>query len=110
VISTRSAVSCPRSGRPRCSTCRGCRSFWSRTFFLHPWLGWLVVAGGLVIVLLTYVTELKSRKAAQAQLMSGAARQAIVEASRRNAEALTAMGMGAQLPAQMGELEPAPCS
>ncbi|WP_236846436.1 type I secretion system permease/ATPase [Bosea sp. Tri-49] len=67
--------------------------FLAGAFFLHPWLGWLVVAGGLVIVLLTWLTELKSREATKAQLTSGAARQAVAEASRRNAEALTAMGM-----------------
>ncbi len=67
--------------------------FLAGAFFLHPWLGWLVVAGGLVIVLLTWLTELRSREAAKAQLASGAARQAIAETSRRNAEALTAMGM-----------------
>ncbi|CAN7519526.1 type I secretion system permease/ATPase [Bosea sp. LjRoot90] len=67
--------------------------FLAGAFFLHPWLGWLVVAGGLVIVVLTWLTELKSREATKALLASGSARQAIAEASRRNAEALTAMGM-----------------
>lgn len=62
-------------------------------FILHPWLGWLVVVGGLVIVLLTLMTELKSRTASKAQLVSASARQAIAEAGRRNTEALTAMGM-----------------
>lgn len=62
-------------------------------FILHPWLGWLVVAGGLVILLLTFLTELRSREATKAQMASSATRYAIVEASRRNAEALTAMGM-----------------
>lgn len=67
--------------------------FLAGAFILHPWLGWLVVAGGLVILLLTFLTELKSREATKAQLASAGARQAIAEASRRNAEALTAMGM-----------------
>jgi len=63
------------------------------TFLLHPWLGWLVVAGGLVILLLTFLAELRSREAAKAQLASSLSRQMLAEASRRNAEALTAMGM-----------------
>jgi ATP-binding cassette subfamily C protein PrsD len=67
--------------------------FLAGAFILHPWLGWLVVAGGLVILLLTFLTELRSREASKAQLMSAGARQAIAEASRRNAEAVTAMGM-----------------
>ena len=67
--------------------------FLAGTFILHPWLGWLVVAGGLVILLLTFQTELVSRAATKAQLTSGLARQSIAEASRRNAEVLAAMGM-----------------
>lgn len=63
------------------------------TFLLHPWLGWLVVAGGLIILLLTFLAELRSREAAKAQLASSLSRQMLAEASRRNAEALTAMGM-----------------
>ncbi|MGX1790465.1 type I secretion system permease/ATPase [Bosea sp. NPDC055332] len=62
-------------------------------FALHPWLGWLVLTGGLVIVLLTVLAEIRSREATKAQFASGSARQAIAEASRRNAEALAAMGM-----------------
>jgi ATP-binding cassette subfamily C protein len=67
--------------------------FFAGCFLLHPWLGWLTVAGGVVILLLTLLTELSSRAAAKAQMASGMGRQAIAEASRRNAEALTAMGM-----------------
>jgi ATP-binding cassette subfamily C protein PrsD len=67
--------------------------FLAGAFILHPWLGWLVVGGGLVILLLTFQTELESREATKAQLTSSLARQSIAEASRRNAEALTAMGM-----------------
>lgn len=67
--------------------------FLAGAFILHPWLGWLVVAGGLVIVLLTVLTEVRSREASKAQLTSAVARQAIADASRRNAEAVTAMGM-----------------
>ncbi|WNJ88711.1 type I secretion system permease/ATPase [Bosea sp. 685] len=67
--------------------------FFAGCFLLHPWLGWLAVAGGVVILVLTFLTEMGSRDAAKAQMASGAARQAVAEASRRNAEALTAMGM-----------------
>lgn len=78
--------------------------FLAGAFLLHPWLGWLVVAGGLVIVILAFLTELKSREATKAQLASGEARQAIAEACRRNAEALTAMGMAASFQHQWREL------
>jgi ATP-binding cassette subfamily C protein len=67
--------------------------FFACCFLLHPWLGWLAVAGGVVILLLTLVTEHGSRDATKAQMASGAARNAVAESSRRNAEALTVMGM-----------------
>lgn len=67
--------------------------FFAGCFLLHPWLGWLAVAGGVVILLLTWATEIGSRTATKAQMASAGGRQAIAEASRRNAEALTAMGM-----------------
>ncbi len=62
-------------------------------FLLHPWLGALALFGGLVILALTALTEMKSRAATRAQLESRAARESVVNASRRNAEAITAMGM-----------------
>ena len=47
-----------------------------------------------MIVALTYLTEAGSREATRAVMASGLARQSVAEASRRNAEAMTAMGMG----------------
>jgi ATP-binding cassette subfamily C protein len=67
--------------------------FFAGCFLLHPWLGWLALGGGLVILLLTWIIEQSSRIATKAQMASAGTRQAIVEATRRNAEALTAMGM-----------------
>lgn len=67
--------------------------FFAACFFLHPWFGAMTLAGGVVIVGLTLLTEVAGRKATSAQMSSGATRQAIAEASCRNAEALTAMGM-----------------
>lgn len=68
--------------------------FFAGCFLLHPWLGWLAIGGGVVILLLTFLAEHGSREATSAQMASGLARHTLVEASRRNAEALTAMGMG----------------
>jgi ATP-binding cassette subfamily C protein PrsD len=67
--------------------------FFAGCFLLHPSLGWLALAGGGVILFLTYLTELGTRDATRAQMMSGAVRLAIAEANRRNAEAVLAMGM-----------------
>jgi ATP-binding cassette subfamily C protein PrsD len=38
--------------------------FLAVTFMLHPWLGWLTVFGGVVIVALTFLTEWRSRSPA----------------------------------------------
>lgn len=67
--------------------------FFACCFLLHPWLGWLAVAGGIVILVLALLTEYRSRETTKRQMASGAARLAIAEMSRRNAEALTAMGI-----------------
>ncbi len=67
--------------------------FFAACFLLHPWLGWLAVGGGAVILALTWLTERRSRDATRAQAASAGARQTLAEAGRRNAEALTAMGM-----------------
>lgn len=69
--------------------------FLAGCFLLHPWLGVLALAGALVILLITLATEIGSRVATRAQLSSRAARDQVLEASRRNAEAVAAMGMGA---------------
>lgn len=68
--------------------------FFAGCFVLHPWLGLLALGGGVIIVALTWATERISRTALQAQMNSRATREALAEASRRNAEAVTAMGMG----------------
>jgi ATP-binding cassette subfamily C protein PrsD len=63
------------------------------TFLLHPWLGWLVVFGGVVLVALTLLTEAKSQVPARALAEIGAQRNKFIEATRRNAETLSALGM-----------------
>lgn len=67
--------------------------FFAGCFLLHPWLGWLAIGGGVVILLLACITEHSARLATKRQMTSSGIRLAIAEASRRNAEALTAMGM-----------------
>lgn len=68
--------------------------FFAGCFLLHPWLGLLALGGGVLIVALTLATERASRSALKAQSASRAAREALAESCRRNAEAVTAMGMG----------------
>ena len=68
--------------------------FFIGCFVLHPWVGVLALIGGLVIVGLTLWTERRTKQATQALTSVGSERLLLAEASRRNAEALQAMGMG----------------
>src|SRR5262245_24096437 len=67
--------------------------FFVVAFLLHPLFGLLIIVGSIVIVGLSLLTERRTRRPTMAATISGAARQAIAEASFRNAEALKAMGM-----------------
>ena len=67
--------------------------FFIACFIIHPWLGWFSIVGGVVIVLLTLYTEAKSRGPMYDLTRSGAERHALAETSRRNAEAVRALGM-----------------
>jgi ATP-binding cassette, subfamily C, bacterial PrsD len=68
--------------------------FFIGCFLLHPSLGVLALAGGLIIVGLTLWTERLTKKGTLALTATGAERMLLADASRRNAEALQAMGMG----------------
>jgi ATP-binding cassette, subfamily C, bacterial PrsD len=67
--------------------------FIAACFILHPWLGWLAVGGAVLIVAMTYWTDRASRQPSLQVMKSGAERATLVEAGRRNAEAIAAMGM-----------------
>ncbi|RCS21658.1 type I secretion system permease/ATPase [Phyllobacterium salinisoli] len=69
-------------------------------FMLHPWLGWLATAGALVLIGLTLITELQSRKPAREVMIEANKRHALSSAGRRNAEVLHAMGFGGRLQAR----------
>jgi PrtD family type I secretion system ABC transporter len=62
-------------------------------WLLHPWLGMLAVGGALVLVGLTILTDIRSRGPSKDIVQSNARRQSFWEASRRNAEAVRALGM-----------------
>jgi ATP-binding cassette, subfamily C, bacterial PrsD len=66
--------------------------FLAGCFLLHPGLGWLAFAGGLVIVALTISVDLLSRTAAQETQSHALERHVAVDMARRNAEAIAAMG------------------
>jgi ATP-binding cassette subfamily C protein PrsD len=66
-------------------------------FLFHPVIGWTASLGGLVLVLLTALTEYLTRQPSQAAARFGSQRQVLAEASRRNAEVLGAMGMAGRI-------------
>ena len=67
--------------------------FFACCFLIHPWIGVMSVGGGIIIVGLTILTEVKSRGPMSDLTRSLAERHVLAETSRRNAEALKAMGM-----------------
>lgn len=69
-------------------------------FLFHVWIGVTALAGALVLVAFTIVTDVLSRAPVREVMTSGMSRNALMEASRRNAEAVWAMGMAGRLAAR----------
>jgi ATP-binding cassette subfamily C protein len=62
-------------------------------FLFHTYIGLTALFGAIVLVILTLITEVKTRHPTRSAAQFAVARNALLEASRRNAEAITAMGM-----------------
>jgi ATP-binding cassette subfamily C protein len=62
-------------------------------FLLHPSLGLLALAGALALVVLTVLTELRSKGPTRAAQTAANRRLAVLEAARRNAAAVRGLGM-----------------
>lgn len=73
-------------------------------FAFHPLIGLAALVGALVLVGLTVATELLGRAPLKAASNHGATRQRLGALALRNAEALHAMGMTAQLQARWNEI------
>ncbi|MCB8823567.1 type I secretion system permease/ATPase [Microvirga rosea] len=67
--------------------------FFLGCFVIHPWLGIMSVVGGVCIIILTLYTDAKSKAPSYELTKSSAERHAMAETSRRNAEAIRALGM-----------------
>jgi ATP-binding cassette subfamily C protein len=61
---------------------------------LHPWLGVFSLAGAVLLVVLTALTEVRSAGPTREAAQSASQRLAFGEAARRNAEVIRAMGLG----------------
>lgn len=62
-------------------------------FLFHFWIGVTALVGAILLVALTLLTESMTRAAVEAASRSAATRAGLLEAGRRNAEVLRAMGM-----------------
>lgn len=69
-------------------------------FVFHVWIGVTALAGAVVLVTLTVVTELLTREPAKEAMGLAARRNDLATTSRRNAEVLVAMGMSRRLMAR----------
>ena len=73
-------------------------------FVFHTYIGLTALAGAIILVTLTIVTELRTRQPTRSATQFAMARSALLEASRRNAEAITAMGMVDRIAHRWGDL------
>ncbi len=67
------------------------------SFLFHAWLGLAVLLGALILIALTLLTESLVREPTRTATAHLSQRYAVLEASRRNAEILRAMGMTGRL-------------
>lgn len=69
-------------------------------FLLHPWLGWLAILGGFVLIALAILNAIFSREPEQAASQTGFQEDRFLGVSRLNAETVLAMGMMGSLKRQ----------
>src|SRR5262245_30591293 len=62
-------------------------------FLIHPWLGAVALAGAGILVILTILTERRSRAAMRALAQTAGARASAGELARRGSETIAGMGM-----------------
>jgi ATP-binding cassette subfamily C protein PrsD len=72
-------------------------------FVFHPYIGFAALLGAIILGVITMMTETMTREPTRAATGFAMARQSLAEASRRNAEVLTAMGMTTRIAAQWSE-------
>jgi PrtD family type I secretion system ABC transporter len=72
-------------------------------FAFHPLIGVTALAGALILIVLTVLTEISLRAPNKAATEAAILRNGLAEASRRNAEALTAMGMVGRMAQRWGD-------
>ncbi|WP_332304241.1 type I secretion system permease/ATPase [Rhizobium sp. GR12] len=66
-------------------------------FLFHFWIGVTALAGAILLISLTILTNIFSQKPIRDTMIENMARNRQLEASRRNAEVVQAMGLGGRL-------------
>nr|WP_255647860.1 type I secretion system permease/ATPase [Ensifer sp. IC4062] len=66
-------------------------------FLFHPVIGFIAIGGGLILTLLTYLTNSGTQAPAKKAAEAGGLRNAFAQATQRNAEVVQAMGMAGRL-------------
>lgn len=72
-------------------------------FLFHFWIGMTALIGAAVLILLTLLANALSQKPVRDAIAHNMARNGLLEAARRNAEAVQAMGLGPRLEARWRE-------
>jgi ATP-binding cassette subfamily C protein len=72
-------------------------------FVFHPLIGTTALVGAIILCVLTLLTEVYTRDQSKQAVGLGVSRTGLAETSRRNAEALVAMGMNRRLGARWRE-------
>ena len=62
-------------------------------FLFHPYIGLAALFGAIILGIITMLTETMTREPTRTATVFAMTRKSLAEASRRNAEVLTAMGM-----------------
>jgi PrtD family type I secretion system ABC transporter len=73
-------------------------------FVFHTYIGLTALVGAIILVTITVLTELTTRRPTRSATQFAVARNALLEASRRNAEAITAMGMVGRIAQRWNDL------
>ena len=73
-------------------------------FLFHFYIGLTALAGALILIALTVITEVRTRHPTRSATQFAVARNTLLEASRRNAEAITAMGMVGRISRRWNDL------
>jgi ATP-binding cassette subfamily C protein len=72
-------------------------------YLLHPWLGYLAIAGAIIVIALTIAGDAASRATTREAMSLGVRRQSILDGCRRNAEVLASMNMASRLQSLFGD-------